>query len=272
MKLSVSNIAWNCVPDRDEDEAVLALLLANGATGIEVAPTKLWPGWDGATESAAKTYRNRVKSLGFEIPALQAILFEKPHLQLFGDASSRSQLLQHIEQVAILAAALGAGKMVFGSPRNRDRGDLSIENAFALAAEFFSRAGRLCAKHSTQLCIEPNPASYQCNFLTSWREVLDMVDAVDEPGIGLHLDTACIEMAGDNVVDAITECRDRICHFHISEPNLSDLSIPTLDHARIGKALKQAAYAGWHSIEMRRSNDPLTSIRNSLQLVLRLYD
>ena len=49
-RFAVSNIAW----DRHDDPEVLALLRAHGVTGIEVAPPKVWPGWDGATPEAVK--------------------------------------------------------------------------------------------------------------------------------------------------------------------------------------------------------------------------
>ena len=37
MKLSVSNIAWNI----EEEQEIFDILLSNGVTGIEVAPTKI---------------------------------------------------------------------------------------------------------------------------------------------------------------------------------------------------------------------------------------
>ena len=76
-KLAISNIGWEIGDDPD----VIKLLGDSGVGGIEIAPTKIWPEWIGATEKAAKEYRSRLNSEGFEVPALQAIVYGKPELQ-----------------------------------------------------------------------------------------------------------------------------------------------------------------------------------------------
>lgn len=267
MNLSLSNIAW----DAPEHEQVLALLNRHQVNGIEVAPTKFWPEWQAASTGAALEIAAQLRDQGFAIPALQSILFGKPELTVFGDAGSRQALVEHIGFVAELAQALGARCLVFGSPKNRDPGSLEAEAAFDMAADVFHRIGEVCARCEVQLCIEPNPQAYDCHFMSSWKEVLEMVDQVDHPGIGLHLDTACIELEGDDVVEAINTCRGKISHFHITEANLGDLSDPQLDHARYAAALKAIDYSGWRSIEMRRSEHPLHSIERSLQRVNQIY-
>ena len=102
MKLAVSNIAW----DAPEDDAVKAALRAGGVHGIEVAPTKFWPDWEGMSVAAATAERQRLADSGFAVPALQAILFGRPDLQVFGDEASVSALVAHIADVAAVAAAI----------------------------------------------------------------------------------------------------------------------------------------------------------------------
>lgn len=267
MNLSLSNIAW----DAEEHEQVLALLARHRVNGIEVAPTKFWPDWQGASTTAAREIAATLGDQGFAIPALQSILFGKPELTVFGEAGAQRALVEHIGFVAELAQALGAKCLVFGSPKNRDPGCLDPEAAFDIAAEVFHRIGEVCAACEVQLCIEPNPQVYDCHFMSSWTEVLKMVDRVAHPGIGLHLDTACIHLEGDDVVEAINRCQGKISHFHITEANLGDLSQPQLDHSRFAAALKAIHYPGWRSIEMRRSENPLQSIERSLEQVNNIY-
>lgn len=267
VKLSVSNIAWNPA----EEKEVLDLLSRYGVSGIEIAPTKFWPEWQGADAESARYIRKELASKGFEVPALQAILFGKSELQVFSEPDMQAKLISHIDEVAALADALDARILVFGSPRNRDPGDRSDEQAFSEAVDFFRRAGEICVKHNVQLCIEPNPAVYHCNFMTHWHEVAAMVSAVSHPGIGLHLDAACIFIEGDDVIRAIHESADNIVHFHVTEPDLGDFSNPRLDHVAIGKALKEINYAGWISIEMRRSDNPVKSIEEAVTRVNEWY-
>jgi D-psicose/D-tagatose/L-ribulose 3-epimerase len=267
VKLAVSNIAW----DPPEQDAVLALLRELGVSGIEVAPTKFWPDWVGSEPESAAEWRRAFASKHFDLPSMQAILFGKPELQVFGSDPVREATLDHIGRVAELAAALGAQPLVFGSPRNRDRGQLSPDEAFAIATEFFREAGRRCAPHGVWLCIEPLPEAYGSNFINRWREAADLVRAVDVPGFGLHLDTGCIHLAGDDPAEAVLACKGMIRHFHVSEPHLVDLGHPAIDHRRVGEALLEAEYPGWISIEMRRSDDPLRSIGDAVHLVSACY-
>jgi len=267
MKLAVSNIAW----DPAEDAAVLTLCERLGVSGVEVAPTKIWPDFRGASRAAAEARRAELAARGFEVPALQAILFGRPELQLFGPPAVQEQLLAHLGQVAELAAGLGAKVLVFGSPKNRDRGGLSAEQAQVEAASVLERAGEICAERGVSLCLEPNPKAYACNFLTHWYEVKELVERVAHPGVRIHLDTACMVLEGDDPHEAIRATAARISHFHVTEPNLADFSAPVLDHAAIGQTLREAGYAGWLSIEMRRSDDPLRSIEQAVSFVSKHY-
>lgn len=267
MKLAVSNIAW----DASEDAAVLELCARLGVTGVEVAPTRLWPDFRGATPEAAAEQRAWFRERGFEVPALQSLLFGRPELRLFGEPEVQAQLLAHLTNVAELGRGLGARALVFGSPKNRDRGNLSPEQAKDAAAELLSRVGAACAERGVALCLEPNPGVYACNFLTHWYEVAELVERVASPGLAVHLDAACIALEGDDPCEAVRRSAGRIAHFHVTEPNLQDFTAPSLDHAAIGRSLREAGYAGWLSIEMRRSQDPLRSVERAVSFVLQHY-
>ncbi len=266
MKLAVSNIAW----DTPEQPDILAMLTAGGVAGVEIAPTKLWPDWQGATAEDAALIRKDFAARGFAVPALQSILFGRPDLHVFGDPNG---LVDHIAGVAALAGGLGAAVMVFGSPRNRLRGALSQNEAMRQAVPIFRDIGAACAAAGTSLCIEANPAEYGGDFLLGWREAAELVALVDHPGIGLHFDTACTAMAGDDPVAALTECAGIIRHFHVSAPRLgpvgkTDGSIANnaglagleIDHAALGGVLRAAGYLGWVSIEMRRTDTPVHDV------------
>ena len=103
MRYAFSNIAWK----PHDDPNVLSLLKERGIGGIEVAPTRVWPDWEGATPTAARRYGRRLRSLGFEVPALQAVLFGKPDAQLF-DGGNATAFVSHLTYVAELAEAAGA--------------------------------------------------------------------------------------------------------------------------------------------------------------------
>jgi D-psicose/D-tagatose/L-ribulose 3-epimerase len=268
MRLAVSNIAWAA----DEQDAILAALPECGVTGIEIAPTMVWPNWDGATPAAARALRETLAGQGFAIPALQSILFARPDLHVFGDAASRDALVAHIARVAALAGALGAGVMVFGSPRNRLRGDIAPAQAMDQAVPLFRALAEACRNEGTALGIEANPPQYGGDFLLRWTEAAELVARVDHPGVVLHLDTACTALAGDDPAQAATTCAARIGHFHVSAPMLAPVDAASdIAHPAVAAALRAGGYAGWVSIEMRRTDTPLDTIRRAVSHVRACY-
>lgn len=267
MKLAVSNIAWT-----DEvHSAALAVLSRREVQGIEVAPTRLWPAWENMSVTDAARIRLAYSAAGFEIPAMQSLLFGMAQLNVFGPEPLPSTLLSHLERLFPVARALGVRALVFGSPRNRDRIGLTDDQTQAQAVAFFRRAAAAAAREGVALCVEPNPPQYGANFVTGWKEAFELVNAVDTPGFGLHLDTACITMNGDSPAEAIRACRGAICHFHISEPQLADFSAVQVDHGSAAQALSEIGYAGWVSIEMRCGEEPVQALDEALSFVRSTY-
>ena len=267
MKLAFSNIAWAAA----EEEEVLDALHAAGISGIEVAPTRLGPDWQGASEEAAAVYARTLRRKGFAIPALQAILFAKPELQLFGSDADRQQLSEHLEEMARLAAAFGASSLVFGAPKNRQLGAVPPDQAFSLAGEFFRSVAPVYERYGVCLCLEANPTEYGCTFITTSAEAAQLVRAVNSAGFGLHLDTACLFLAGEEINAAISSNLDILRHFHVSEPFLESFAAPKIDHAGVAAMLRGASYGGWISLEMRATDQPVGDVQNAARFLARTY-
>jgi sugar phosphate isomerase/epimerase len=267
MKIAVSNIAWPA----ELDDSVFAFLAANGVEGVEVAPTRVWPQWEGIDSASVQAFRRTVESHGLCISSLQSILFRKPELRLFGSDAERQALDQHLRRCADLAAGLGAECMVFGAPRNRDRGSMSEPCAFDIAARLFARAGAYCAERGVCLVFEGNPAEYQCNFVTDSVTAAKLVNAVGSEGFQLHLDTACLHLAGENARQAVIENAGILRHFHASEPYLGDFSAPVAAHEEASAALKSVNYDGWVALEMRAAEPALPALREAVRFILATY-
>lgn len=248
MRLAVSNIAWR----PDEDAAMAQLLSACGVDAVEVAPTRLWPQPLDASAQDVDAYVQLWQSAGVSIVSMQALLFGRPDLQLFADAATRQATRVYLAGIAELAARMGATKLVFGSPGNRKVGELDRATAWEIACSFFAEAGRDAATAGVQLCIEPNPPAYGCDFVTTAAEGLALVEAVAEPGFGLHLDAAGLLLAGDDPAAAARACAGRVCHVHWSAPQLGRIQRGgPVDYAAMLDALGQTNYSGMISLEMR---------------------
>jgi D-psicose/D-tagatose/L-ribulose 3-epimerase len=266
VKLTVSNIAWSEAADPE----VLAMLPQLGVNAIEVAPTRIWGEWDFTTQDAI-AYREFLQQQGLECSSLQAIVYKKPDLKLFGSLAERTGLVAHLQRVADLAATLGAKPMVFGAPKNRDRGDLDEQTAFTQAADLFAEIGDYCHQRGVCLCIEPNPVDYACNFITNSQSGLALVKAVDSPGFRLHLDAAGMHLAGENPAYALEAAIEVVEHIHISEPNLGTFAAPQVDHALIAQTLRSLGWNKWISIEMRTAEPALETVQHALDYVKTTY-
>ena len=268
MKLAISNIAW----DSAEEREVFNILRSGGVTGIEVAPTKLWPDWMGATEQSARRWRDRFTDQGFEIPALQSILFSVDGISIFGDATGRTALVEHVGRVAALGAGLGARVLVFGSPKLRDPGSLEPEQAWMAALEVFAGMAAACDRAGVVLGLEANPEAYGCRFATSLADCVKLVRDVGHPGLGLHLDTGQIAMAEAYPDGAMITRLPPLVHAHASQPWLGTFDKPADVHRGISLSLAAAQYEGWLSIEMRRQvDDPVGAILNAVNYVKLTY-
>jgi len=267
MKLTISNIAWRSQDDAD----IYALLRTFGIDAIEIAPTRIVSDWNAATVEAARAFGDQLKNEGLACTSVQSLLFGLPDLNLFGPEKVRHDLSRQLDRVANFGAALGARTYVFGSPKNRDRGELSDREAFAIAADFFARVGDVYARHGLCLCLEPNPSEYGRNFVTDSNSGAALVRAVGSPGFRLHLDAACMLLAGENGARAIENCADILAHFHISEPFLKDFAQPVVDHASLAAALRGIGWARPVAVEMRATETPLQSVKETLSRVTELY-
>lgn len=256
IKLSVSNIAWT----RALDDEAFACLNMSGIRHIEVAPTRVWPYWDGASLDAARTQRSEWLTRGISVSSLQAILFSRPDAQLFGDDDAQERLARHLEYCAELAEALSAGPVVFGAPSNRLKGQLPDQEAFEKAARTLRRVAPTFASRGVTLCVEANPPAYGCDFVVNASHAAMLVRMVDHPGVKLHLDTACMYLAGDPLAETIYAFADILAHFHVSEPQLGDFSEPVVPHEDAAEALWRIGYCGWITLEMRATTTPLESL------------
>lgn len=248
MKLVISNIAWT----NEEEIDVAQLLRELDVRYVEVAPTKRWQDPTAeATDEEIANYKQFWADYGIEIVAFQSMLFNRPDLKIF-EEDTRQATLEYLKRFVGLAPKFGARAMVFGSPKNRQRGQVSVLEAEAISKDFFNELGNDAAANQTVFCIEPNPVEYACDFVTNAKQGIELVKKVNNPGFGLHLDIAGMTLAGDDVASAIHEAGPLLRHFHISAPFLGQVEDrDDVQYRAAAQALKDIDYQGFVSIEMR---------------------
>jgi D-psicose/D-tagatose/L-ribulose 3-epimerase len=261
---SVSNLAWGGAVDHARCEWLAVL----GVQGTELAPTALsggtWP-----TASEVRAFSAALTGSGLRVSGLQSLLFGLPELALF-DLSTWPEMTRRLTACAELGADLGADVLVFGSPRNRLRGTLPLPDAIEMAAQYFTTVVPIMADHGVILSLEPNPRGYGADFMTTYTELLSVVDAVGSPWVRPQIDTGCLTMAGDDAASAVR--RRTPVHAHISAPGLGALPGAGVDHVAVAAALHQCEFQGWVTLEILGANlQHLDELDHSIRWMMATY-
>ena len=268
MKLAVSNIAW----DSNVDDAAAAVLVREGVSGVELAPTKWRAAPFDASAAEVADLRVRWEDRGLPIVALQSLLFGRPELQLLAGDPERRAMLVHLRKVADFAAAVGAKALVFGSPKNRLRGERSVEEAMHIARDAFRALAPHARDRGVTFCIEANPSAYGCDFITQTSQAVELCQLADDSSIRVNADLGGMILADEDPAVAIAQAAPFVAHVHASEPHLGQLSTIAA-HERAASALARAGYSGWVSIEMRAPapDDQLGALKRAIRFAKRAY-
>ena len=158
MKLSISNIAW--VDEWNKD--VYALMQKYGYTGLEIAPTRIFPEnpYDHLDE-AQKWRQDLMEEYGFVIPSMQSIWFGKQE-KIFGTEEERNSLIEYTKKAVDFATGINCKNLVFGCPRNRNLPNGANED---IAIAFFKELGEYAASKGTMIGMEANPTIYNTNYI-----------------------------------------------------------------------------------------------------------
>jgi D-psicose/D-tagatose/L-ribulose 3-epimerase len=269
MKITISNIAWQM----EEEKAIADVMQEMEIKGVEIAPTKVWSSPFSATDSDIKKYKQFWESKNIQIVAMQSLLFGRPDLTIFDSPAKRKETFDCLVGMIHLGGRLGAKVLVFGSPKNRNVRDLPEAEINGIAVPFFHELGQVALEHDLTFCIEPNPAAYGCDFITTSRQGLDLVHKVNSKGFGLHLDAAGMTLSQETIESSIKNAIPEIRHFHVNEVNLARLGAGTVNHNKFASILKEVNYENWISIEMRASVEGknIDQARTSLSHIISIY-
>jgi len=269
MRVSISNIAW----ETTHDEEVCGILQRHGVDAIDIAPGKYFSDFAEASVEHIARVRSWWFDRGIEIIGMQSLLYGTQGLNLFSEPDVQQRMLDHLQEVCRIGDGLNARRLVFGSPRNRDRSGLSDEQAFEKAISFFRRLAELAHRHGVTICLEPNPECYGSNFMTSSTETAAVVEAVAHPAIRMQFDTGALSINGESPSKICSEYRSLIGHVHASEPQLVPVGTGATDHPASAAALQEFFPDAPVTIEMltNSTDDPMAAVEASVEHVVACY-
>lgn len=269
MEISISNIAW----DKKIDQKIILILKNKNIKFIDIAPTKYFNNIIDVIDKDVLKVRDFWNQQGINIYGMQSLLFGAKNLNIFSSESQQNLMLDYLEKILKIGNLLGSSKIVFGSPKNRDKKNLKDEFAIEVATKFFRKLSFIAESFDQTICLEPNPRSYGCNFMTSTKEAAEIVRSVDREAIKLQLDTGTILLNNEDIDILCREYKDIVSHIHISQAKLVPLNWEKRRQEKIAKVIKKNFDNHVATIEMltNDSTDPICDISRSIELVKELY-
>ena len=262
MKLSASNIGWTA----EQDEEMYGFLRDSGFSGLEIAPTRIFPERPYEQIENAGSYAAELRrKYGLSVPSMQSILYGVT-ANIFGGDADYASLTEYLKKAVDFAAAIDCGNLVFGCPKNRNYSDI---NQIGIAVDFFAEIGEYALKKGTVISIEPNPKIYGTNFLNTTREAVEFIKSVGSGGIKLNVDFGTIVENGESV-NYVAENAVLVNHIHISEPMLAPIERRE-DHKILLDEMRRAGYEGYVSIEMKNTGN-LDAVKSAAAYLREICD
>jgi sugar phosphate isomerase/epimerase len=248
-------------------EKVCRYVKSVGYEGLEVAPFTLAPLITDLNARDCIELRKVAEDAGITLIGLHWLLAKTDGFYLTSpDASVRARTAQYLVSLAEAARNMGGELMVFGSPKQRSLlPGVSWDRAFEYAVDTFKRAMPGIADQGIRLCMEPL-APAETDFINTCAEGVRLIDAVGHPKFVLHLDVKALSSEQVAITDLIREYIPRTGHFHSNDPNMKGPGFGEVDFAPIFKALQDAGYEGWVSVEVfDYTPDPQTIAQKSIE-------
>jgi sugar phosphate isomerase/epimerase len=222
-----------------------------GYRGIEIAPFTIADDVTDIPTARRDEIRKQAEQAGVEIVGLHWLLARTKGFHLTSpDAEVRRRTAKYLAELARFCADLGGGRMIFGSPPQRNLPDgVTREQGIVFAAEVIAEVLPVLEERNVMLAIEPlSPGT--TNFLRTAAEAMELVQRVDAARCRLILD--CLAMASEPtpIPELIRRHHASLVHFHANDPNRQGPGFGELNFVPIFAALREVNYRGWVSVEV----------------------
>ena len=248
MKLSVSNLAW----EKENDYKIFEILKRFDISIIDLVPTKYFKNIRNTNIDELNSIRNFWFSRGFTVFGMQSIFFGCSD-NLFEGEKSRKNLLEHFKYICEIGSFFDVKALVFGSPKNRVATDNHKKNV-NIYKNFFYQLGEIASLYNLNLCLEPNPKVYNCNFMINMNDVYEVISDINHPNVKMQLDIGAMILNNEKV-ELIRKFKNYISHIHVSEPFLNAFGENLGYHKKVSNLLREIFNDNIICLEMLKIND-----------------
>jgi sugar phosphate isomerase/epimerase len=238
-----------------------------GYDGLEIAPFTLATPITTLPIGRRRALQHEAADAGVDLIGLHWLLAKTEGFHLTSpDPAVRARTAGYLVSLAEACRDLGGSLMVFGSPAQRSLlPGVSRDQAFRLAADTFRQALPAAADFGVTICMEPLSKS-ETDFVNTCDEAAALISMVDHPNFVMHLDVKAMATEAVPVTDLIRRYGAKAGHFHANDPNRRGPGFGDADFVQIFRALHEAGYERWVSVEVFDfSPDPGTIAERSLR-------
>lgn len=240
MKIGVSAFAWTTRFQREYLRVVPALS-KHGIAGFEIPMFN-------PVEIDAHAIRGAMEKHDLECTVC-AIL--PPGINpISPDENTRRRSVEHLLECVTMSSEMGA--KLLGGPLYAPIGYLPArrrtDQEWKWAVECFQRVGDVLDSREMNLSIEPVNRA-ETFFLKTVAEAKALCDEIDNPRVGITIDTFHANIEEKSIPDASTSAGQRLMHVHVSENDRGLLGSGHIDFPRIVSSLIDIRYEGFLMIE-----------------------
>jgi sugar phosphate isomerase/epimerase len=249
MRVAISNIAW----DVNEDGLVAKLLNLYKIDAIDIAPNKYFPKPAEATTHDVIQVKKWWLAQGIELTGMQALLYGTNGFNIFGSPAIQTSMLTYLTEICRIGSILGASRLVFGSPKNRDCSGLNENETTDIALHFFKKLGDIAQSYGVETAL--------------------FVELLCHPAIKMQFDVGALTINRESSDHILKHYAHLIGHIHLSEPNLIPIGDGNTEHSTIADLLELFLPNQVVTIEMLATkNEPhLESIERALNFAISRY-
>jgi D-psicose/D-tagatose/L-ribulose 3-epimerase len=166
------------------------------------------------------------------------------------DKETRDAAFDYLKERILLTAELGS-KLLSGTiyAAGRKLQTLPTEEHWERSATVIRKAASFAQNVGVTLGIEP-VNHFQGFLINTAEQAVKLVKMVDEPNVGVLLDSAHMNIEEDSFYSATAEAAPYLCHFHLVENHRGEIGTGHVDFDEIYRALAEAGYSGTAGLEM----------------------
>jgi sugar phosphate isomerase/epimerase len=225
-----------------------------GYGGIEIAAfTLVKEGVQEISPAERKEMVSVMKDMGLECVGLHWLLAPPPKGLHFTtpDAEVRRKTVAYLNTLIDFCGDLGGSYMIFGSPKQRDTRDISIEQAKKNFAEGLMKVADHAQQRGIEILVEPL-GKRTTDVINTLAEASEMTEHINHPTIKMMFDF-------NNTVDEtepfdvlLRKYHKNIHHVHVQEIGGKHLGTGNAvnDYVKAFQVLKDMRYNHWVSLEV----------------------